>query len=641
MNKIKMVVFGICASIFCSSVFVQAATLPEAAKLVPPETVLLVNINDFEQVREQFRNTNVYKLYKDPSMTAIARNIEEKVREKMRQSDEAISEVVFDAKMLLQGRVTMALVFDEQMKLSQEPSLLVMAQWGTSVPKIKEALDKTVSKAVEQGWHRKSEDYRGVTIVTATKEMDSYEVPDYGNFVPNSTGEPPMKTVQPPPEEVHHCFVDDCLIVANKIDLIKFAVAHIKGATSATLATNRNYETTLKALGPHHDIDLYVNMKQIMETLVANDPTGRIKMFIPSLGLDNVASLGFAGAVSRLSGTSFSGKGLLKIDGEKKGIFKILEFESSSVKVPRFLPESSYGIASINLNIKKAFENLVNVLSGISPQIASIMYMPLLPQGPNGEQGVLLKNDVINHLGSEIVIANSISKPVKLGTKPEPYFAIASTNSQALERSLSLLHGAILAQGKPDMKRELLGQTIYFVEIAGFGPFFPQPGNRPMQAPATGTAVSPRIAFTVTDNYVIIGTESSVEQAIRSLNSKDVDVKSVASTKWFGQAKSSIPSTVGWASMEDMAVSGELAWQGIKLNAKENDNDQSISAGVGVNSSIGLHAVTGIGGGLIDFSLLPEFDAVRKYFGVSTAYGVSRPDGIFFEVKYLNPSGNN
>jgi hypothetical protein len=43
------------------------------------------------------------------------------------------------------------------------------------------------------------------------------------------------------------------------------------------------------------------------------------------------------------------------------------------------------------------------------------------------------------------------------------------------------------------------------------------------------------------------------------------------------------------------------------------------------------------GDGLLDFSLLPEFDAVKKYFGLSAFYGISRQDGFFFEFKYLNP----
>ena len=44
-----------------------------------------------------------------------------------------------------------------------------------------------------------------------------------------------------------------------------------------------------------------------------------------------------------------------------------------------------------------------------------------------------------------------------------------------------------------------------------------------------------------------------------------------------------------------------------------------------------------VGADLVDFSLLPDFDAVRKYFGLSASYGIARQDGFFFEFKYINP----
>jgi hypothetical protein len=45
--------------------------------------------------------------------------------------------------------------------------------------------------------------------------------------------------------------------------------------------------------------------------------------------------------------------------------------------------------------------------------------------------------------------------------------------------------------------------------------------------------------------------------------------------------------------------------------------------------------------GFADFSLLPEFGAVKKYFGLSAGYCISRPDGFFFEFKYLNSQSKN
>ncbi len=66
-----------------------------------------------------------------------------------------------------------------------------------------------------------------------------------------------------------------------------------------------------------------------------------------------------------------------------------------------------------------------------------------------------------------------------------------------------------------------------------------------------------------------------------------------------------------------------------------------IGVGVSSNSPFPNFMFSQAGYDLFDFSLLPEFDAVRKYFGLSAFYLLSRQDRFFFEFKYLNPHLDN
>ncbi len=66
-----------------------------------------------------------------------------------------------------------------------------------------------------------------------------------------------------------------------------------------------------------------------------------------------------------------------------------------------------------------------------------------------------------------------------------------------------------------------------------------------------------------------------------------------------------------------------------------------IGVGVSSGSTFPNFIFSQAGSDLFDFSLLPAFDAVRKYFGLSAFYGLSIPDGFFFEFKYLNPHLDN
>jgi hypothetical protein len=197
----------------------------------------------------------------------------------------------------------------------------------------------------------------------------------------------------------------------------------------------------------------------------------------------------------------------------------------------------------------------------------------------------------------------------------------------------------MIALNNPQARRELLGHTIYLVKLPGF-PFF-RPGRTPMQGPAAPAAPQmPTMAFTVTDTHLIFGVESSVERAIRTLSS--AGAPSIASTGWFASVRSALPSVVGLASVQDNTASSELSWRMMKESAKTKSPRQrpGMNMGVGVSSSLNL-VFSQAGLDLFDFNLLPEFEAVRRYFGLSASYGVSRPDGFFFEFKYLTPPASD
>ena len=131
---------------------------------------------------------------------------------------------------------------------------------------------------------------------------------------------------------------------------------------------------------------------------------------------------------------------------------------------------------------------------------------------------------------------------------------------------------------------------------------------------------------------------------MRALNS--TESISLGSAKWFNRAKSTIPSVMGLASLQNNAASGEFFWAGLRKlkkqasKSKDPDSDTVVGVGVKPGSLFPQLMFSQAGSDLFDFSLLPEFDVVRKYFGLSAFYGLSRPDGFFFEFKYLNPLDN-
>lgn len=594
-HGLSCALISLCCCVFGFLSPAGAKTLPQTAKILPPRTIFLLDIEDFQQMRTQFEETSLYKLYKDPAMTAFAENAKAKLKERIQKLDDNdIFKTLFNTEIWPKGRVAFALVPDEQSSDFNEPQIVIITQWGEEIDKIKEAVNEMLRKNIDYGGHQKSsEDYRGVSIEISIDEASS---------------------------EMSHCFIDDCFIAATKLDLLKFIIAHIKGASSPALGDDTDYTAAMKAAGPYHDIDVYINIKQIIKTILIDDPNGKKNELITNLGIDNVAAFGCSAGFARSPGVSSSEKAFLKINGTKKGICKMLETDSAVIKAPRFITEPTYSTTFFNLNIKKAYDELYNILYAFNPQHASMMSMLDLPDSPEGEPGVKLKSDVIAHLGSQIIFSQSINKPFSNTSVPtESLVALAVNNRDAVEKSLSLLHSKLLAPNDPDARRELLGYTIYLLPPTAL-PFLAG-ARAPMQTPSEpGAAQTTKLAFTITDSHLIFASEPVVERTIRALTS--AGSPSVSSIKWFTAAKSAVPSAVGMATFQNNEASNELFWWMVKESGRPRSP-----------ANVGLMQF----GELANFALLPEFDTVRKYFGVSAFYGISKPDGFLFELKYLNP----
>lgn len=566
-----------------------ADEIPKTAKLLPGETIVLLDISDFQQVKSQFEKTCLYRLYKDPAMAAFVGNSRAKFLEKIQKLDDNdVFKTLFNAEVQPQERVSFALVLNEQSRDFNDLQIAIVTQWGQGIDKIKESIEGMLQKNIEYGGHQKSsEDYRGVSIQITIDEASSV---------------------------MNHCFIDDYFIATTDLDLLKFIIAHIKGASSSTLSDDTDYSTAMKAVGPYHDIDFYINLKQIIKTTIVKDSTGQTAVFMANIGVDNVSALGISIALAREPGISGSGKAFLKINGAKKGICKILEVDSAVIKAPRFITSPAYSATFFNLDVKKAYDELYSILYTFNPQYTGMMNLLDLPDSPTGEPGIKLKDDIIDNLGSQIIVSESANKPFSNTSAPtESLVALAVSNRDALEKSLSLLHSKRLAPGDPDARRELLGRTIYLLRPSAL-PFLTRRGTAP-EASVT------KLAFTITDTHLIFGTEPVIERVIRTLTG--ADAVSIDDTKWFPAAKSVVPSAVGIATFQDNAASSELFWWTVKEGST-------------------AQPATDIGpmkfDELVDYSLLPEFDSVRKHFGTSAFYGISKPDGFLFELKYLNPS---
>jgi hypothetical protein len=75
---------------------VARSALPQTAKLLPPDTAFVVNIENFGRLKGQFEKTDLFQLYRDPPMAAFVNHFKKNWQEKIRESDSELAAIVSD-----------------------------------------------------------------------------------------------------------------------------------------------------------------------------------------------------------------------------------------------------------------------------------------------------------------------------------------------------------------------------------------------------------------------------------------------------------------------------------------------------------------------------------------------------------------
>jgi hypothetical protein len=655
--KISRMVPCLIAFISISTSLLAAANMPEPAKLVPQETLAFVSVSNCDALQAQWKKTSYYKLYTDPAMAQFVESLKSKWKENLFKGNAEIGDFFKDVNSAPTGQLVFALVSNEKTLKTGEPMLLTLSQWGPKVGSVKTAIEKALKKSVEEGAKRSKEEYRGyeiITVVQENKEPQEIKSRSESTSISNASlekdrfadegesNEEPENgpSLKPGPEEqipeaapekaeptvISYCFVNDTFVLSEDKEILKSTIAKMTGAGAAGLSDDPIYSSTMASLGPVHDIDVYVNMAKVIGIMSSADKSGSVNSQAAIFGLDNLAGLGMTVSLGRDASKPVITKGLLKVNGAKKGILKILDPQNEAVKMPKFVDSSNVSVTVINLSLKNAFDELFRVLGTISPGVAAVMNQPIVPGNETGQGRVEIKKDILDYLGNQIIIGKSLKKPFTTDSDPTgSVSAIAVTDSKALEKSISLLHTSV-SQGKPEAKREFMGSTIYTFGM--FPSFMPGLGSMAYMADELNKKEkeSPKFAVSITDTYMIMGTEGDVEKTLRAMNNKENSP--VTSQEWYERAKSTLPVQVGVAGLSDDRSSIEYFWWVLK---KRSDDSKAGGPGLGAGAM-----VFGQLSGLADFKLLPDFEKVKKYFGVSSYYILSKPEGYYFESTMLD-----
>jgi hypothetical protein len=496
-------------------------------------------------------------------------------------------------------------------------------------------------------------DLRGKWVQKSDKPLRTEKVGEYEFFVvPFSTNDTPktLKMFLPHQLEYHEAGeeelaksekspektelfvgqVQSFLVVGTSLAVIEKTVNRISGGSAPCLGEQAVYQPNHDALFRQASVYAWLNTKAFFDGLTrkaaekkenpqAPNPFELFKWekVLTASGLEGLKSA--AVTVNHLTDGAMIQLFLGVPESARSGIFKILAGEAKEVNVPSFVPANAVKFSRYRIDGQKAWATLEKMLTDISPQ--SLTTLNFLLETANAaakdkDPGFDVRKSLINNLGDDMI---SYEKGAKAGETAASVFLLGSPNAQTLASALKNVLVFLTAQAGAPAEREFLGRKIFSVPVPAL----------PISTPGSSKSSGPRnLHYAASGGYVAFSTDASaLEEYLRSSEGQ-------------GKSLKDIPG------LSDAAQ--KIMGPGTAFFSYDNQNDQirtifelAAKDPEMLGKFAGLNAAAGMSGmaapektfkDWIDLSLLPPFEKVSKYFGMSVSSGGATTQGITYKL---------
>ncbi|HXI72568.1 MAG TPA: hypothetical protein VNN22_19675 [Verrucomicrobiae bacterium] len=606
------------------------AAIPPAENLLPADTLFVVTAPDCKGLRTAMTHSPQFLLWGDPAMKPFHDKFMGKWNEAfVGPLEKDLGLKIADFADLPQGQFTFAITQNGWDGTGdQAPGLVLLLD-----AKDKSGLLKTNLAALQKKWTEAGKAIRTETI----RNIKFSVVPLSSNDVPAAlsgmfpkrqpVSELGKEDAKPaPPGEVVVGQFESLLIVGNSVKAVEPVAAHLTGSSIPALADNAIF--TADKIQQFRGSPLYYgwfNAKTFFNVLAAippPEPNPAAPTAVPPMPWDKALSA--SGALG-LKSASFAAReshdgtqvdfNLSVPEADRAGIFKMIAAVPKDANAPLFVPADAVKFWRWRLDGQKDWATLEAMLAKISPAAASTINAAIAMANASAQQkdpSFDLRKNLIGNLGDDII---NYEKPAagSVGDVPSLVLLAAANPDQtllAIKTVASLMYGQQTATDP----REFLGKKIYSIAMA--------PQRVPGDAP-----VSRSLYCTTSSGYIAMSTDSGiVENFLRNAGTPPKPLREAAGLT---EAAQHIGGTGN-------GLFGYQNQREVMRTAFTQLKNQSSDAGLGSMAALPKNMRD-----WMDFSLLPEFDLVSKYFFFSVFNGNTTPDGIYFKAFAPRPPGLN
>lgn len=630
----------------------HAEILP-AEQMLPDDTVAFVTVGDWTRFATYYNQSPYGKLWNDPAMKKFRENFETKFKSSLAEPlQRELGLKVEEYKDLLQGQITIALTPPREG--STDPlGLLIMLDAKSKSDSLKTRLGDLKKKWSDSGKQTRTEKIRDTefSVISFTdnewKTMMDKIFPGFGGEAEEEEEKSDEKSE---PTQLHIGQHKSLLLIAENPKVIEKIIAKESGGSVSTLSEQaafaRNYSNkTREALS-----FAWLNWKPVYEMIAESIakasegqdaqaqpgmPNIQFDKILPALGLKSIDSLAFhfTGSADGMGGEFF----LAAPESTREGLTKMFALAKKDASPPPFVPADALRFQRWRLDIPAAWGELENIVRKIFPEALGMMTMMLDGVGKEKDPNFDFRKNFIGNMGDDLIAWSKAPKSMKLEdvASPPGVFLLGSPKANELIetiRTLTMLMPSSVADEAP-REREFLGKKIYSVTLPT-GPAMAEEGEEEEEdSKETPKVEAATLSYAASGGYVAFSADAGqLEEYLRASDGGGKSLRETAGLPEAAQKTGGMEN--GFFGYENQKETMRATLELIK-QAQGGFGSLVLPNAVKLNvDSEGAEDK-----GWFDYSALPDYGSISKYFGLGVYGGGSTADGFSFRFYGPTPAG--
>ncbi len=606
--KLKMFMAGTAVFLFVASIV--SAAIPPAESLLPSDTLLVFTVPNFSAMRQTAQQSPQWLLWNDPAMKSFRNDFTAKWNQKfVAPLEQNLGISISDYLPLLQGQLTFAITQNGWgQSRHAAPGMVLLLDAGD-----KSNLLATNLAALKQRWTDSGKGMRNVTL----------EDINFSVLLMSSNSPMPFSSLFSPPGSssapaVYIGQFKSLLIVGTSEKVVDSIAAHLHGGANPSLSQNAQfagdqlsqfYKTPLY-YGWFNARDFFAGLTELQAVQSSSPLPVSLDEILTASGLDGLKSISFAYRESR-DGAEVEFYADAP-ESTRQGLLKMIAASPKDANPPPFVPAAATKFWRWRVDGQKSFTELKKTLDAISPNTLDRFIQLANATSQQQDPDFDIRKDLIDNLGDDwmcYTMAPNGNTLAELNNEPWVFLFSANNADQA---ALAIKTLASSMPGGQPQTRDFLGRKIYTMAMPGRRGTDGQPRSLYCTASAGYVALSPNA--TLIENYL-----RSDDGKTKPLCRKPGLIEAAQEVGGMGNGLFGYQNQRETARALFSALKSDPAF-GAALNPLA--ITPFSSAGVGIRD-------------LMDFTLLPDYDSVSKYFNITVYAGNTTSEG--FDIKVFQP----